>query len=177
MYHISTVAAAAAMHARTLSDLFSVRKQVYLCTMANACAAVGLSCRHLSFLATSLGQLQDQERGISTHDDLPLPDATPSTDTDSAPLSTAPSTSSSNAASHIQQQEVQAASEVLRMLVQEICNTVQLQGPAMNTAELANLVAAMARLGHYDWQMMRQVGTLVLRHTLVSVQTHFIQVG
>jgi hypothetical protein len=71
----------------------------------------------------------------------------------------------------MQQQEVQAASEVLRMLVQEICNTVQLQGPAMNTAELANLVAAMARLGHYDWQMMRQVGTLVLRHTLVSVHS------
>lgn len=166
MYRASTVTAAASIHAR-----MSVRKQFYLCTMANACATAVPSCRHLSFLATSLGQLQDQERGISTHDDLPLPDATPSTDADSAPLSTAPSTSSSSAASHMQQQEVQAASEVLRMLVQEICNTVQLQGPAMNTTELANLVAAMARLGHYDWQMMRQVGTLVLRHTLVSVHS------
>lgn len=126
-----------------------------------------LFCRQLPYLATSLGQLQDQERGISTQDDLPA--ATPGSDTDGSPLSAGPSTSSSSsAASHLQQQEQQAASEVLRMLVQEICNAVQLSGPAIDTPGLANLVAAMARLGHYDWQMMRHVGTLVLRHTHVS---------
>ncbi len=97
-----------------------------------------------------------------------MPDPTLSSDKGPT-ISTSTSTSSSSAASYLQQQEQQAAGEVLRMVVQEMCNIVQHVGPALDATGLANLTAAMARLGHYDWQMMRHVGALVLRHTYVSV--------
>lgn len=125
-------------------------------TLCVLCVCV---CRQLAYIATSLAQLQDAERGERPLDDLQ--------DDPSAPTST----SSSARASHQGQQppeQQQAVAELSRVLVLELCSAVQQCGSLLDAPGVANFVAAMGRLGHYDWQTMRYMGTIALRHTQVS---------
>jgi hypothetical protein len=119
-----------------------------------------MPCRHLAYLATSIGQLQDAEHGSSAGDDMP--DQHTALEQDPAGPRPSP------AVSHEQQQQQQAVSEVCRLLLPELCNQVQHCGSLMDAISLSNFVAAMGRLGHYDWQTMRLVGTLAMRQAHVS---------
>jgi hypothetical protein len=119
--------------------------------------------RHLAFLATSIGQLQDAEQGSTSSEDMP--------DQHTA-LETDPEGPSSNPTPAVidqeqQQEQQQAVSEVCRLLIPELCTQVQHCGSLMDATTLANFVAAMGRLGHYDWQTMRLVGTLATRQAHV----------
>jgi hypothetical protein len=120
-------------------------------------------CRHLAYVATAVAQLQDTERGSEAAFDE-MSDTPTST-----PTSTPYNSSGSRAQFDQQQQEQQqAVSELSRALVLELCTAVQQCGSLMDATALANFAAAMGRLGHYDWQTMRHLGTIAKRHTHVG---------
>jgi hypothetical protein len=132
---------------------------------ARAVTCILCVCRQITYIATSLAQLQDAERGERALDDQQ--------EDDSAATTTSGSDSSSSSSSSVraqqgrQSEQQQAVTELSRLLVLELCNAVQQCGSLLDAPGVANFVAAMGRLNHYDWQTMRYMGAIALRHIQV----------